>query len=51
VHLRASSTYSLGEAVAGAIGRYGLIGGAVAIAAAVLYGLVHGLRRWWAHDR
>jgi membrane protein DedA with SNARE-associated domain len=39
--------YSLGEAVASAMGRYGLIGGAgVIVAAAVFYGLVHGLRRW-----
>jgi len=44
--------YGLGEAVASAIGRYGLIAGAVVIAAAaVLYALVHGLRRWRAHDR
>ena len=41
--------YGLGEAVASAIGRYGLIGGAAAIAAAVIfYGLAHGLRRWRA---
>src|SRR2546425_1245963 len=44
--------YGLGEAVASAKGRYGLIAGAVVIAAAaVLYALVHGLRRWRAHDR
>ncbi len=44
--------YGLGEAVASAVDRYGLIAGAVVIAAAaVLYALVHGLRRWWAHDR
>ena len=44
--------YWLGETVASVIDRYGLIGGAVGIAAAaVLYGLVHGLRRWRAHDR
>jgi len=39
--------YCLGEAVASAMGRYGLIGGIGAIAAAaVFYGLAHGLRRW-----
>lgn len=39
--------YGLGEAVASAVDRYGLIAGAVVIAAAaVLYALVHGLRRW-----
>jgi len=44
--------YSLGEAVASAVGGYGLMGGVLVIAAAaVLYGLVHGLRRWRAHDR
>jgi len=44
--------YGLGEAVARAIGRYGLIGGAVVIAAAaLLYGLLHNLRRWRGYQR
>ena len=42
----------LGEAVASAIGPYGLIGGAVVIAAAaLLYGLLHNLRRWRGYQR
>ena len=45
----ALAAYYLGRAVASTMDRYGVVGGAVVLAAlAVLYGAVHGLRRWRA---
>lgn len=45
----ALAAYYLGRAVASTMDRYGVVGGAVVLAAlAVLYGVVHGLRRWRA---